>query len=741
MKLFKLCAIPFFRPRTFTVHLPTLLPAFLPAFLSVLLPAMIPVLLSTIFPPIASATTIHVCPNQQEKPSKAVDCINFRQAQKQVRTLLAQRRENAIAVEAVADTIHILVEPGYYSFPDSGLVFGPEDSGTPSNPVIWQAKPGDVVILAGGLRFQLPQIADIAPGQALPAQRTHPEALGKVVSIDLSRAGIQNPGQHQPSGFGYPYAPAPLEVFINQKPLHPARWPDTGTVAMGKLIRTGSIPAHKDRGNIGGIFKYEDPHHKKWTEVEDLWLNGFWHVGYADASLPFDIDTEKGTLNSKVPHLYGFGGGKSWNRYYAWNIPEELNHSGEFYVNQKTKTLHILPAETDSVLELSSLEKPIVSFINASNMLWKGFSLQNSRGMGIYIEEGENISVDSCHFRNLGQTGITIGKGIRRFYKPDSPEQINYESQIIGSLLQQRAKTPAMDFGGGKNHRISRCVFRETGAGGILLAGGDRRQLKKSGHVVEYCDIAQFNRREISYRAGIILLGVGHTIRNNHIHHSPGTAILLYGNDHFIYRNEINHVLTRGDDQGAFYYGRDPSELGNVLQENYFHDITNPRRISAVYHDDGACGLVTRKNVFVQAGQRTILLGGGSHNLILDNFFVESPIALVSDRRLKTWASALYKPEGRFEQRLNAVDYLEDPWVSRFPWLISYLDGHYALPRNNLAAGNVFVNCEQIHHGNSKNIRQLNNLEKQIVEQDANFSESWRKLLPEAAAIADSAGL
>ena len=56
-------------------------------------------------------------------------------------------------------------------------------------------------------------------------QRLPQVARGKVLELDLTAAGISDLGTLRPYGFGKSWN-APLEIFINGKPLRLAEWPN-----------------------------------------------------------------------------------------------------------------------------------------------------------------------------------------------------------------------------------------------------------------------------------------------------------------------------------------------------------------------------------------------------------------------------------------------------------------------------------------------------------------------------------
>ena len=110
--------------------------------------------------------------------------------------------------------------------------------------------------------------------------------------------------------------------------------------------------------------------------------------------------------------------------------------------------------------------------------------------------------------------------------------------------------------------------------------------------------------------------------------------------------NKIHHAVTDGDDMGAIYYGRDPSERGNKVRNNFFHDIGNDHGlIVSVYRDDGACGMEVTGNIFFKAGRHDVLIGGGSDNVYRNNIFIGSATVFHLDNRLMGWAKS--KPRSK----------------------------------------------------------------------------------------------
>ncbi len=130
---------------------------------------------------------------------------------------------------------------------------------------------------------------------------------------------------------------------------------------------------------------------------------------------------------------------------------------------------------------------------------------------------------------------------------------------------------------------------------------------------------------------------MGNRITGNHIHDLPHFGVWLHGNDHIIERNEIDHVCLDTNDAGALYMGRDFTGAGNVIRENYFHDLGEGDLVQAVYLDDCAGG--DHRACTSSCAGRGMMIGGGRDNIVTGNAFVECQPAIHLDGRGIGWAS------------------------------------------------------------------------------------------------------
>jgi hypothetical protein len=627
----------------------------------------------------------------------------FASLQKARNTIRGQKKQ-----QSAAFTVYI--RKGTYFLANS-FVLNSLDAGTKDAPVTYSAYQNEAVHISGGIKIPVHKAVPVTDPTI--AARLVPEARSTVMQVNLKALGITNYGTIRPKGFGHPYSPSAMEVFCNTEALHPARWPNDSLVPIGKVIDRGSIPRNGDYSNRGGIFQYGVQRPSRWTKANDLWISGFFTYGYADDAVKVaKLDTTGKTFATARPTLYGFEGGKIFQRWYAFNLLEEIDQPGEYYIDRKAGILYFIPPKGQlKSLELSVAEEPLIVLENTSYVRFKKLLFECARGMGAYIERGKENLIDSCTFRNLGMVAVSIGKGIKSFDTLQVYGSGEPASRTIGSLYAHLYNHTTFDREAGTGHVISNCVIYNIGSGGIVLGGGERLTLRKGNNQVINCRIFNFNRIERSYKAGINIDGVGNSIRNSEIYHCPGSAILLHGNDHVIEYNNIHHAVTDGDDMGAIYYGRDPSESGNKIRHNFFHHIGNDHGIiMAVYHDDGACGAEVTGNVFYKAGSRTVMIGGGNDNVYRNNIFIDCPLAFHIDNRLMGWANGFIAKGGLFEKRLQVVNYQKAPYATAYPLATHYFQDSVGWPKRNFIENNVFVNVKRIHNGKPEWSQVGNNL-------------------------------
>ncbi|WP_159473626.1 right-handed parallel beta-helix repeat-containing protein [Dyadobacter sp. 3J3] len=605
---------------------------------------------------------------------------------------IAKARDAARKLSGKSEPTIIYLRGGTYVFKNT-LEFGVGDKNIVLIP--FQNEP---VIFSGGISINPSKVKRL--DQTAYATEFVENARKKIGVLNLRELNITDYGQLHSVGFSRPYLPSWMELFINDKPGQLARWPNDSTVAMGQVIDKGSVPRDGDNSNRGGKFVYGTDRPAGWKKSKDIWISGYFNYGYAEDAVQLAVmDTAAKTFTTVQPHIYGFNSGKNWNRWYAYNIPEEIDRDGEYYLDRERGLLFFYLPTIVTKLDLSMLQDPLIALEGSQNISIKNISFEVSRGMAVYLERSESCIISNCVFRNLGSLAISIGKGIMPFKTQKHEGSGEESSRVLGSLDQHQYENTTFNRQGGRNNRVVNCHIYNTGAGGISLGGGDRLTLTPAGNSVENCRIHDFNRIEKSYRPAINIDGVGNKIANCEIYNAPSMAILLHGNDHILEYSTIYDVCREVDDQGAFYYGRDASERGHKVRFNYFHHLGNSNRTTAIYHDDGACGMEVFGNIFFKAGTIPVLIGGGQDISYKNNLFIDSPLGIHVDNRFQNWSKNSLDKDGVIDKRLKAVKFDQQPYSVRYPELVNYWKDNPAIPKRLVFDNNIFVRITTTRKG------------------------------------------
>lgn len=519
--------------------------------------------------------------------------------------------------------VTVYLREGTYSR-SQPFVLEKQDSGSSRCPIKYCAYPGEKVRLIGGV---------LKTGfQPVPGTRMY---KAKLDIQDLGEVG----------GRGNR-----LEFFYDHKPMTLARWPNEGFVRIPKLANKEDHTVHGIKGSKKGDFHFQEDRPLGWMDEKEIWLHGYWFWDWSDAFQQVkSLDPVKKIFHLKPPHhRYGYRKGQ---RYYALNLLSELDAPGEWHLDRETRILHFQPPGKTLDKEcLITISPSLVLLKNCSHITLEGLVLEGVRDMAVQIWEGDNICIRECVIHNTGGYGVSIR--------------------------------------GGRENGLNGCEIHQTGEGGVVLAGGDRTSLAPAGNYVKNSRIHHFGRIHRTYRPAVMISGVGNVIGHNLIHNGPHNAIQLSGNDHLVEYNEIHHVCYETGDVGAFYMGRDWTMQGNVIQYNYFHHIQGPglHGAMAVYLDDAASGVTIFGNIFYKAG-RAAFIGGGRHNRVQNNVFVDCAASVHVDARGLGWMK--YHITGVMKERLLSSPFQTKIWRKRYPLLIPLLEDDPGAPKGNRIENNI----------------------------------------------------
>lgn len=529
----------------------------------------------------------------------------------------------------------------------------------------------------------------------------------KVLELDLSAFGIK-PDPLAVRGFRRPYTAANNELVADGKTAVLSAYPKEGFIKIEEIEDTGSISMdvpEPDFSNRGGIFKYTDERISALEYTENLMAFGYFSFNFGDDTLKIKkIDKEKKTIELGSAVMFGLRTRAAGYR--LLNVIEEMTEPGEYCLDSNAARLYYIPHEglsQSSKMYITVESEPLISIMNCKNVVLKNITVCNSRGIGLYMEGGENNVIDGCTFSGLGIMGICIGKGV----EPDTGYHHHHYkgkpiSKALGSWHEHIYNDVLFDREAGKNHTVRNCKIFDCGAGGISMGGGNRKTLEAANNTIEHCVIHDCNRLDKAYKGLINIDGVGNTITDCELYNATNMAVYAHGNRHVLQYCDIHDCCTEADDAGAFYIGRDPSERENTVRFNYFHDIHVPHKpripikdglgTFAVYNDDSACHVIIHSNIFHRAGTWAIHNNCCKDISITNNIFSECQAAVAHGDGI--WANPSYIDENSviYDRLINQVKISEPPYSDTYPELLTYFE-EKGKPVRNLFASNIIYKC------------------------------------------------
>jgi hypothetical protein len=575
---------------------------------------------------------------------------------------LARARDAVRALKArgVAGPIGVRIRAGEYTVTET-LALTAEDSGTEAAPIVYRAEELGKAVFYGGARLTgfVPVTAP-AVLERLPA-----ESRGKVVQCDLKALGITEYGELRVRGFSQPPSPPTLELYVDGRPQTVARWPNEGFVRAKALVEPGSKAAGKP-----SVLEYDADRHARWSQAEDLWLFGYFRYLWADAAIKVAaIDTAAHTLT--MAEAYQYGGGMDAGQgiiYYAFNLLEEIDQPGEWYLDRTAGILYLYPPAgfAAAAVEIGMLPTPMVTLTGVAHVRFEGLVFDLGRDNGLVISDSEHCLVAGCTVKRLAGNGIMVS--------------------------------------GGSHNTLLGCDIHTIGRRATEVSGGDRQTLTPGGHVVENCRIHGFGRIDRTYTPAIQLEGVGLRVAHNLMYDCPSSVMRIEGNDHLIEFNEVHSAVQESDDQGAMELFRNPTYRGVIFRYNKIHHVGKTGSEGAVHgqagirFDDAISGMLVYGNVFYRSANGNfgaIQMNSGRDNIMDNNIFADC----------KQGVSGGWHPGNSVwrmiqEGQKPAEFYTDEVYLSRYPEIGKMLEA----PGINHVWRNVFYRCGRVVTGNQANL-------------------------------------
>lgn len=488
--------------------------------------------------------------------------------------------------------ITVAIKAGEYRI--GSLLFTDEDSGTEECPIIYCAYGDGEVVLNAGVTLDPADFEDYKDN---------------VVCVDLSKYGIssENLGDMYAIGSYSTYWKYDgysegfnCELFVNDSRQTIARYPNEGWLKTGQVLDHGQPGESNDnphvpvegwedlRNPIGETYSVSQEladRISSWSDLDAVWMYGYFTADWAPSSTPIgNFDYEKLTLQNKF--VARFDTTDLPANYYFYNVFEELDTEGEWYLERENAVLYLYKAKdfASSDLLLSLSDETMIVAENADHLIFRGFTVQGGKGDAFSLT-GNGNHVEYCLIKNIAGTGIIAdGCGI----------------QIIGNEITR------------------------TGKGLVEISGGETETLTPSNNRIYNNHFHHWG--EVNGVRGVIVNGVGTLIDHNEFHDAIDAAIHYKGNDHIIEYNLFYDLSLESSDAGAVYCGRSWTDYGCIVRYNAIYNMGKPgfSQPNGIYLDDGQAGQQIYCNLLVNIPQEGIKVGGGRDNEVWGNVIINT---------------------------------------------------------------------------------------------------------------------
>jgi hypothetical protein len=535
---------------------------------------------------------------------------------------------------ASTEPLEIELYPGVYRI-SNPIDIPSELSGTSRAPLRIYAKKRGTVWVSGGVALENP-----SPLSETEKKRFPSSTADRMVKYDLRAAGVnvQGPFNH---GTERNSEGAYSAVYVDHMPMQIARWPSDEFV---KIVAAYPTQVRLDR-----------PLPEDISVQSDLWAVGYWSNDYSMESL--QVRSSGGAGNTLDVLTSPRRPIKKGQRIYFENVAAGMLSPGNWYLDSPAGTVYLLPKDTNKkqIVEVANANH-LLTIVGGSNIDIDGVNFELSRGTAIDIRNADNVKLENCEIRNIGLLAVKLT---------------------------------------GKNGGVYNCSIHDAGSGGVDIEGGDRATLSPGNLGVFNSNIYRYSQFDWTYRPAISMSGVGNTASGNEIYDAQHVAIILHGNDHVLEYNHIHDVDKEVSDAGAIYFGRDWTERGYVIRYNFINNISSSdgRLIYGVYLDDQASGAKIYGNIFSKVSTG-IFIGGGRDNLVRDNVFLDTPVAILADDRGKTWQTSSVT-DANSELRKRYASVLNAPVAfQKYAHFNQVLSDDPGAPKYNVIRRNVMIRTQ-----------------------------------------------
>ena len=532
-----------------------------------------------------------------------------------------------------SDGITVAFMAGRYKAPEN-LVLTAEDSGTADCPITYCAYGDGPVEFNAGVVLPLDQFEDISDTEKEMFADDYEDGIKR---IDLTKFGVDANSLSNNNA-----------VFAGDARIDIARWPNKRSDGNDNFInRSYTTRISGADGTISFMSNVKN-RLDSYSNIENMYMYGYYRYDWSasDGKIKW-YDSETGTV---APEINGYGLYDNHDEYaghpnpyfYFYNIPEELDRTDEYYIDNTTGTLYVYKPTTSYAISLTGL---MMNLSGVEHVTFKKleFSYGTNRVASI---QGNYIEFNMCKFSHMQEYGMSLY---------------------------------------GDNNKVYGCEFIDIGSRVIEIGSGDRETLTKGNSVIENCLFDGFGAVVKTGSSAVNARGCGITISHNEMCNGPHSAIFyseyIWASNYItIEYNYIHDVGIQTSDAGAIYGGRNPAGHGTVIRYNIVADVgrrNNNHNSLGIYLDDGMAGQEIYGNIFYNTANHSVFVNSGRENSIHDNIMISTFDEEITQVNIGDWN---IDPEDKhlpidteWVMILELVPFRNELWSEKFPTLAKVL--------------------------------------------------------------------
>ncbi|GAA3612782.1 right-handed parallel beta-helix repeat-containing protein [Flavivirga amylovorans] len=492
--------------------------------------------------------------------------------------------------------IHVILLDGTYHI-NQTINLTPEDSGTEEAPIVYRGIKRGNVILSGGLEIDTKRFKIVKDNALL--NRLHPNAKGKVISMDLSKDNVSRYFQGEGK-----YGQIALDGYMLQL----AQWPNRGYNHISEIVEEGPTTRWLKPGEKPMPFTKENPTGGKFifkeafspairSEFErtgDIRAQGYFHNDW------YFQDEPVGSIKNNVVQLlhhtrYGIVNKIKTvpRRVRLFNVLAELDEPGEWYFDKKDQRLYLWPIEG-----FNPKESTLTIIGNQAESVNKSFEpvrkrKSNNKNQSLLsLNNTEYLTFRDFVIENTGDLAVKISGG-------------KYNLLAGSDIRNGSGKGVIIEHG--TYNGITGCDFYDLYSA-FSIKGGDFVTITPSynfatNNVIRNCRLRGY---------GVVgLSGVGIYFAHNLLHSMNG-AVMYETVDMLMEYNEYYNIGYEMGDFNVAYCGAQWYTMNNVLRYNFVHHLIEPggHPITAFRNDDNGAGMKVYGNVFYRPGRGSCIFHG-----------------------------------------------------------------------------------------------------------------------------------